>query len=111
MSVPEQCHTLARGQSLLCESTDDLLLTCQYGRLWLTQHGDSRDRILNAGGSFTVIRGSNLIISALHPSQFHLTHLPAEPGSFWQRLRRSLNHAFRGRWQCAANANFRNRFQ
>ncbi len=119
MSIAEQRRPLARGQSLLYENSRDLHIACQQGRLWLTQYGDSRDIILEAGDSFTADAGSVLIISALRTSQLRLSRQPPapspRPGHFWRRLgqyfSQCLDHRLAGRWQSAANARFRGRFQ
>lgn len=115
MPIPEQCRRLARGQSLLYEGPRNLRIFCQQGRLWLTQYGDSRDIILEAGSSFIADSGSVLIISALLASQLVLSQAgtapSTRPGHFWQRLAQWFGHSFSGRWQSAANAHFRRRFQ
>lgn len=115
MPIPEQCRSLTRGQALLCENARDLHIVCRQGRLWLTQYGDSRDIVLESGDSFIADSGSVLIISALLASQVSLSRQrPApssRPGRVWQRLAQWLGQRLNGRWQSAANAHFRRRFQ
>ena len=47
-------------------------IECLGGTLWITQDGDRRDIVLQAGDSFTFDRPGDALISALDDSRFLL---------------------------------------
>ncbi len=49
-------------------------LECLTGVLWITQDGDHRDVILEAGEAFTFDRSGDALISALADSRYLLLH-------------------------------------
>lgn len=113
MAAHEQLRTLARGQELRLEQAHGLRIACRQGQLWLTQYGDSRDIVLNAGSEFIIDDGTAVIVSALRPSQLCLCR-PADSNAstpLWRRLGRWLGGALGPRWQSASNARFRDNFQ
>lgn len=111
MAAHEQLRTLARGQELRLEQAHGLSIACHQGQLWLTQYGDSRDIVLNAGGEFTIDGGTAVIVSALRTSQLCLRRPTSATSSVWQRLGRWLGGALGPRWQSASNARFRANFR
>jgi hypothetical protein len=46
------------------------VITCVKGILWVTQQGDLKDYIIEAGRSFWVTRPGTIIVQALDHSQF-----------------------------------------
>jgi hypothetical protein len=46
------------------------VITCVKGMLWVTQQGDLKDYIIEAGRSFWVTRPGTIIVQALDHSQF-----------------------------------------
>ncbi len=46
------------------------VITCLNGILWITQEGDLKDYVLEAGRSFWVTRPGLLVVQALDDSQF-----------------------------------------
>lgn len=111
MAAHQQLHTLTRGQELHLEQAHGLRLACRQGQLWLTQYGDSRDIVLNAGSEFTIDGGTAVIVSALRPSQLCLCRPASTNSSFWRRLGQWLGGALGPRWQSASNARFRANFR
>jgi hypothetical protein len=112
MAAHEQLRTLARGQELRLEQAHGLRIACRLGQLWLTQYGDSRDIVLNAGSDFIIDGGTAVIVSALRPSQLCLSR-PSGVGraSVWRRFGQWLGGALGPRWQSASNARFREHFR
>jgi hypothetical protein len=46
------------------------VIHCSYGTLWITQEGDLKDYILDAGQDFWVTRSGTVIVQALDDSKF-----------------------------------------
>ena len=46
------------------------VIRCLYGALWVTQEGDLKDYILDAGEDFWVTRSGTVIVQALDNSKF-----------------------------------------
>lgn len=111
MAAHEQLRTLARGQELRLEQAHGLRIACRQGQLWLTQYGDSRDIVLNAGSEYTIDGGTAVIVSALRPSQLCLCRPTSGTRSVWQRFGQWLGGALGPRWQSASNARFRSNFR
>jgi hypothetical protein len=63
---------LARGALHRIENGRGALVHCLRGRLWLTQEGEARDIVLDAGESATVEHDGLTILSALRDSSFLL---------------------------------------
>lgn len=54
-------------------------LACIQGRLWITQPGDGRDVVLQAGDELVVDTAPGLLLGALRDSELQLEWLPADP--------------------------------
>jgi len=46
------------------------LISCVFGRLWITQEGDLKDYVLEPGQDFWVTRSGSVIVQALEYSKF-----------------------------------------
>lgn len=46
------------------------VISCKSGILWITQEGDFKDYVIEAGRSFWVTRPGTIIVQALDNSQF-----------------------------------------
>jgi hypothetical protein len=53
-------------------------IACRKGRFWLTQAGDSRDRIVRGGDNFTIRAKGKVIITAVEPCRLMLIELEAQ---------------------------------
>ena len=54
------------------------VIRCLYGTLWITQEGDLKDYILDAGQEFWVTRSGTVIVQALDDSKFQFSLNQAE---------------------------------
>lgn len=72
-------NRLAKGGLLRRETRPDERIECLSGVLWVTQDGDPRDVILEAGDGFDFDRRGASVVSALADSRFLLlTHVRQE---------------------------------
>ncbi len=46
------------------------VIRCSHGSLWITQEGDLRDYIVEAGKNFWVTRPGTVVVQALEDAQF-----------------------------------------
>ncbi|HEU4458507.1 MAG TPA: DUF2917 domain-containing protein [Methylibium sp.] len=53
---------------LHADEAEGAVLECHDGRLWVTQHGDQRDIVLEAGQRFTIERPGRTLVEALRPA-------------------------------------------
>ncbi len=97
-------YRLERNAQIVLDHVAGAVVCCRGGAVWLTQYGDSRDTVLEAGDCFPIERGTVIVIAAIRPAQLQVL-MPAPvarqraPGwAGW--LRRLLTP----RWQSAANA-------
>ena len=65
-------QTLDKGHLFRLHDALGLQVLCISGCLWVTQDGDPRDIVLEAGESFTIDRPGDALLSALHRSRFAL---------------------------------------
>lgn len=77
---------LARHGLLLLRDRAGDHIECRQGELWLTQEGDLRDIVLEAGDSFTLDRKGTAIVHALSDSLLSIrprarSAAPARAGS------------------------------
>lgn len=72
---------LLNNQELLDlgEGLGGLRIACLAGHCWVTQTGDSRDRILRSGGTMTVDAPGRLIVTAMGPCRLTLVAPRALP--------------------------------
>jgi hypothetical protein len=68
---------LRRGELLRVVDAKGVLLQCLSGTLWLTQHADPRDVVLEAGDEARIERDGLSIVNALSDARFVLLHEPA----------------------------------
>ena len=64
---------LGRDESFtIAENGKGILVVCREGALWITQAGDTRDHLLNAGERY-IVRGSGVVvIEALRPAELRI---------------------------------------
>jgi len=70
---------LRRGELLRVQAGQGSLVQCLNGTLWLTQDGDLRDIVLEAGDEALIERDGLSIISALSDSRFVLSRSDVLP--------------------------------
>jgi hypothetical protein len=75
-SLPER---LPRRATLTLADRGGDRIDCLCGRLWITQDGDPRDIVLDAGASFELDRPGLAIVSALADARLRL-HRAADGG-------------------------------
>lgn len=73
-----------RGHSIVCDS----------GSVWLTQEGDARDIVLNAGEAFTLDRRGLTLVLAFEPGAIRITQAKPQAGA--SRLAGLLKSALSG---------------
>jgi len=61
---------LERGQSLPLQDASGSLVLCLSGSLWLTQEGDPRDVVLEAGDEALIDRDGLSLLHALSDARF-----------------------------------------
>jgi hypothetical protein len=64
---------LARGSLLRIEDGREMLVHARDGCVWITQEGEGRDVLLEAGQWFRISRGGRTVVSALRDSVLALT--------------------------------------
>jgi hypothetical protein len=65
---------LTRGQLHRLQDARGSLVLCLSGTLWLTQQGDPRDIVLEAGDEGRIDQDGLSILSALSDARFVLSH-------------------------------------
>ena len=65
---------LKRGQLQRVQDAQGSLVLCLSGSLWLTQEGDTRDIVLEAGDEARIDHDGLSILSALSDASFVLSH-------------------------------------
>jgi len=68
--LPLAASTLARGRLHRIEDGRGRLVQCLGGRLWLTQEGERRDIVLEAGDEAPIEHDGLTILSALRDSRY-----------------------------------------
>lgn len=63
-------NELAKGNLYRIRDGQGRRVECLSGCLWLTQHNDPRDIVLEAGDGFTIDRAGDTFLSALSDSRF-----------------------------------------
>ena len=79
---------LAKGKLQRLQDSRGLRVLCLGGTLWLTQEGDPRDIILEAGDEFVIDHDGASFLSALADSSVLLlcpspAPMPARPANRW----------------------------
>jgi hypothetical protein len=74
MNPPTLGHatTLARGTLQSINDARGVSVQCLQGAIWLTQQGDARDIVLEAGEQATIERNGTSIVFALGDARFML---------------------------------------
>lgn len=90
LTVPTRL-TLEPRESMVLEHRTGVLVTCHTGCVWLTQYGDSRDVVLDAGQSHELVPASSTVLSSWRGAQISLAPAPQTAGlrphtSLFQRL-------------------------
>lgn len=107
-ATQEQAYSLARKDTLVIEDERGAQVCCHFGHIWLTQLGDSRDFVLQAGECFQTERRAVIVVQATQPAQLLVRrNVPCRRG-VWRdlpaRLLRPLAAPYR---RVAANARMR----
>jgi hypothetical protein len=76
--------SLTRGSMLRIEDGRDMLVYVWEGEIWLTEHGERRDRLLRAGGWHRLERAGAALGYALERSVLTLT--APQPEQFARRI-------------------------
>ena len=77
------------------------VISCLNGRLWITQEGDLKDYVLEAGKDFWVTRPGLVVVQALENAQFKYSlnelqsHIEINPQPIHQTLRSRFSHPLR----------------
>lgn len=92
--------SLARGKLQRIQDGKGLQVLCLTGDLWLTQHADPRDIVLEAGDEFTIELNGASYLSALTDSSFVLLRdaTLVDPGPIVATARRPLTPSWAARW-------------
>jgi hypothetical protein len=90
LTVPTRL-TLQPRESMVLEHATGVLVTCLTGCVWLTQYGDSRDVVLDAGQSHELVPASSTVLSSWRGAEVALARAPQTAGlrphtSVFQRL-------------------------
>ena len=64
---------VARGDHLRIRDGHGALITVGRGAAWLTQHGDRRDIVIEAGGSFRLDRPGVTMVSVISTAEVTVT--------------------------------------
>jgi hypothetical protein len=64
---------IRRGDVLSIRNASGALVTVDRGTAWLTQDGDRRDIVLEAGSSFRLDRGGVAVVSAVTATELTVT--------------------------------------
>ena len=89
--------TLAKGRLQRIDDPKGLQINCLHGNLWLTQDGDPRDIVLQAGDEYRFESDAVTYVSALSDARFVLLrdpvafHPPA-PGGWMKALQVRIAH-------------------
>ena len=72
MTHPSRFHrlSLASGDSINLDDARGTTLRVGRGRLWVTQHGDPTDYVLEAGDTWTIERRGRTIVQAQRDALF-----------------------------------------
>lgn len=69
-------HTLPQAHTLTLPASKGQHIDCVQGCLWITQDGDPRDVVLEAGQRFAVDRGQRTLVHALEPARVRVARAP-----------------------------------
>ncbi len=68
--------SLSAGRHAVLADARGTRIACADGVLWITQYGDLRDIVLNAGDAFVVDRDGKVVVNALSDSAFAVVPPP-----------------------------------
>ena len=77
------------------------MLSCLSGTLWVTQEGDMKDYVLEAGQNFWVTKPGSVVVQALENAQFKYSlnelknHVQTNPQPVHQALLSRISHRLR----------------
>lgn len=80
---------LAPREVFVLDTPDPVEISARRGCVWLTQAGDSRDIVLQAGQAFTMSRPTEVVVTSRGTAELVVTRAkPYVPRGFWrERLR------------------------
>lgn len=81
MNMPTQITRLALGprETMVLDHAQGVEVIARQGCVWLTQHGDSRDIVLDQGQSFTLESAAGVVMTTSRGAELILR--AAQPGS------------------------------
>jgi hypothetical protein len=71
---------LPKGQAALLDDARGARVHCRGGSVWVTQEGDRRDVVLEAGDSIEIQRDGMAVLSALRDASVDVQPAPAAGG-------------------------------
>ena len=89
IEFPASRIALAADQFVKLEDAVGVRLVSRCGSVWITQDGDSRDIVLEAGEAFVLDRVGPSIVQALGPAVLAIAEpvRPRRPGGLVERLK------------------------
>ena len=87
---------LPKGQAALLDDARGASIRCRSGSLWITQHRDRRDIVLEPGDTFVVERDGLTVVSAVRDSA-----LDVQPASAGRESVAAMLSRWRRTWSAA----------
>jgi len=86
---------LARGELARVDAARGALIHCREGLLWVTQHGDLKDYLLDPGQSIRINSDGPVLVHAVRAATVAITQPPASNErlleTWWNPLSRSVS--------------------
>ena len=96
IEFPASRFVLAADQFLKLEGAVGVRISSRSGSVWITQDGDIRDVVLEAGDTFVIERDGPSIVQALEPAELAIVEPKQRSrASHWVERAKSLGTAVR----------------